>query len=66
MMAGPAGAPGVVRFPFLGVGEDVVCSYEHAVPFQAHSEGQVVRRGAWVAAVWVVELDECIVAVLLV
>ena len=66
VVACPSGAPGIVGFPLLGVGEDVVRGDEHAVALETHGEREGVGAGAWVAAVGVVEFDEGVVAGLLV
>ncbi len=62
VMPCPSGAPRIVGFALVRVGEDVVCCDEHAVPLQAGLEGDVEHGGSRMAAVWVVEFDEGVVA----
>ena len=61
VVAFPAVAPRIVRFPLCIVGEDGVGGDEQAVALQADGVRNVGYRG--VAAVWVVQLDEGVEAV---
>jgi hypothetical protein len=64
VVACPAMAPGIIRFAFLDIGQDVVCCDQHSIALKPHVEGQLSYGGRGMAAIGVVEFDEGIEAVL--
>jgi hypothetical protein len=64
VVARPAVAPGIVRFAFLDIRQDVVGCNQHSIALEAHMEGQLRYRGGDMTAVRVVQFDEGIETVL--
>ena len=64
VVACPAVAPCIICFAFLDIRQDIVRGYQHSIALQTHMERQTGHGGCGVASVGVVQLHECIEAVL--